>query len=66
MIKYSMIVSWSEADQAYIVAVPDLPGCMADGKTPSEAVENAEVIIKEWIECALEDGEPIPEPSLAS
>lgn len=64
MSKYSMIVSWSEEDQAYIVAVPELPGCMADGKTPVEAVENAEIIIQEWIECALEDGEPIPEPSL--
>jgi len=59
-----MIVSWSEEDQAYIVSVPELPGCMADGKTPTEAVENAEVIIKEWIECALEDGEEIPKPSL--
>lgn len=63
MSKYSMILSWSEEDQAYIVAVPELPGCMADGKTPTEAVKNAEVIIQEWIECALEDGDPIPEPS---
>lgn len=64
MPKYSMIISWSEEDQAYIVAVPELPGCMADGKTPTEAVENAEVIIQEWIECALEDGDTIPEPVL--
>lgn len=64
MSKYSMIISWSEEDQAYIVAVPELPGCMADGKTPIEAVENAEIIIREWIEAALEDGETIPEPSL--
>ena len=27
-----MIMSWSEEDQAYIVSVPELPGCMADGK----------------------------------
>lgn len=37
---------------------------MADGKTPAEAVENAQVIIQEWIETALEDGEAIPEPHL--
>ena len=37
---------------------------MADGKTPTEAVENAEIIIQEWIETALEDGEEIPEPHL--
>ena len=64
MYKYSMFMSWSEEDQAYIVSVPELPGCMADGETPEKAVENAQVIIAEWIETALEDGETIPEPNL--
>ncbi|MCD8020157.1 MAG: type II toxin-antitoxin system HicB family antitoxin [Clostridiales bacterium] len=62
MTKYSMIVSWSADDNCYIVAVPDLPGCMADGKTPQEAVENAQVIISEWIETAEELGREIPKP----
>lgn len=66
MTKYSMFMSWSEEDQAYIVSVPELPGCMADGKTPEEAVKNAEVIIQEWIECAMEEGQPVPEPHLFS
>lgn len=66
MSKYSMFMAWSEEDKAYIVSVPELPGCMADGKTPEEAVKNAEIIIQEWIETALEDGETIPEPSLYS
>lgn len=66
MSKYSMIMSWSEEDHAYIVSVPELPGCMADGKTPEEAVKNAQVIIQEWIETALEDGEEIPKPNLFS
>lgn len=60
--KYQMIITWSEMDGAYIVDVPELPGCMADGKTIAEAVENAKVIISEWIEYAKEDGIPIPEP----
>lgn len=60
------MVSWSEEDQAYIVSVPELPGCMTDGKTPTEAVENAEIVIQEWIETALEDGQEIPEPYLFS
>lgn len=64
MSKYSMILSWSEEDQAYIVAVPELPGCMADGKTPEEAVKNTEIIISEWIETAKMLGREIPEPSL--
>lgn len=63
MSKYSMVMSWSEEDQAYIVSVPELSGCMADGKTPEEAVK---IVIQEWIETALEDGEEIPEPHLFS
>lgn len=64
MSKYSMFMAWSEEDQAYIVSVPELPGCMADGKTPEEAVKEAQIVIDMWIESALEDGEEIPKPSL--
>ena len=64
MPKYSMLISWSEEDQAYIVSVPELPGCMADGKTPEEAVKEAQNVIELWIETALEDGETITEPAL--
>ena len=64
MSKYSMILSYSEEDHSYIVSVPELPGCMADGETPEQAVKNAEIIIHEWIECAIEDGEEIPKPQL--
>jgi predicted RNase H-like HicB family nuclease len=60
--KYEMIVYWSNEDQAYIVEVPELPGCMADGLTYQEAVSTAEVVIGEWIETAIELGKPIPEP----
>lgn len=59
-------MSWSDEDQAYIVSVPELPGCMADGKTPEEAVKQAQIVIDLWIESALEDGEEIPEPHLFS
>lgn len=61
-IRYEMIIYWSEEDQAFIVEVPELPGCMADGATYQEAVQNAEVIILEWIETAKELGRSIPEP----
>ncbi|MBQ9990269.1 MAG: type II toxin-antitoxin system HicB family antitoxin [Lachnospiraceae bacterium] len=64
MPKYSMVLTWSEEDQAYIVSVPELPGCMADGKTPELAVKEAETVIQMWIECAIADGDPIPEPRL--
>ena len=47
-IRYELIVYWSPEDQSYIVEVPELPGCMADGATYQEAVANAEVVIGEW------------------
>jgi predicted RNase H-like HicB family nuclease len=62
MTKYELIIYWSEEDQAFVVEVPELPGCMADGKTYREAVANVEIIIQEWIETARELGRPIPEP----
>jgi predicted RNase H-like HicB family nuclease len=61
-IRYELIVYWSAEDQFYIVEVPELPGCMADGATYQEAVANAEVVIGEWIQTARELGRPIPEP----
>jgi predicted RNase H-like HicB family nuclease len=62
MVKYEMIIYWSDADQAFIAEVPELPGCAADGATYQEALSNAEVIIQEWIETAKELGRPVPEP----
>lgn len=61
-IKYELIIYWSEADQSFIVEVPELPGCAADGETYQEAVQNAEIAIQEWIETAKELGRSIPEP----
>lgn len=61
-IKYEMIIYWSDDDNAFIVEVPELPGCMADGQTYQEAVTNAETIIQEWIETAKDLGRSIPEP----
>lgn len=62
MSKYEIIIFWSDEDQAYIAEVPELPGCMADGRTYQEAIANAEVVIREWIETATELGRPIPQP----
>ena len=60
--KYERIIFWSEQDQKFIVDVPELPGCMADGKTAAEALDNVERIIEEWVETAKEIGRNIPEP----
>lgn len=62
MSKYELIIYWSEVDNAYLVEVPELTGCMADGSTYQEAVKNAEIIIGEWLETAKDLGRVIPEP----
>jgi predicted RNase H-like HicB family nuclease len=62
LIKYEIIIYWSDDDRAFVAEVPELFGCMADGSTYQEALANAEVIIQEWIETAKELGRPIPEP----
>ena len=62
LIKYELIIYWSESDSAFIVEVPELPGCMADGQTYIEAVTNVEVIIQEWLETAQALGRDIPIP----
>lgn len=61
-IKYEMIIYWSKEDHAFVAEVPELPGCMADGKTYQEAVAAAEQAVEEWIETARELGRPIPQP----
>jgi len=60
--KYEMIIYWSDIDNSFIVDVPELSGCMADGSNYQEAVSNAEVIIQEWIDTAMSVGREIPEP----
>lgn len=61
-IKYEIIIYWSKEDDCFVIEVPELPGCMADGRTYQEAVSNAEVIIQEWIDTAKAIGRSIPEP----
>jgi predicted RNase H-like HicB family nuclease len=60
--KYELIVSWSHDDDAYVVEVPDLPGCMAHGSTPTEAVAQAQAAIDLWLDAARELGRVVPEP----
>ncbi len=62
MYRYELIIFWSEEDQRYLVEVPELPGCMADGVTYQEAIKNAEIVISEWIDTAQSAGREIPQP----
>jgi len=58
--KYELIVFWSSEDAAFVVDVPELPGCIAHGATPAEAVASAAAAIDLWIEAARELERPVP------
>ena len=60
--RYRIEVVWSEADQAFLAKIPELPGCMADGASYEEAIANAKVVIGLWIETARELGRAVPQP----
>jgi predicted RNase H-like HicB family nuclease len=62
MHKYEIIIYWSREDQAFVAEVPELPGCMAHGSTPQEALANVQDAIQLWIDTAQEFGDLVPEP----
>ncbi len=47
----------------FLATVPDLPGCMSDGASDVEALENAHDALQAWIDQATAMGRPIPTPS---
>lgn len=60
--KYELIIYWSAEDAIFVADVPELPGCMAHGATPAEAVSAAQDAIALWIDAAVEDDRTVPEP----
>lgn len=61
-LKYEVIIYWSKEDKAFIAEVPELPGCMSDGQTYQEALENVEQIAQEWLETAKQKKRAVPKP----
>lgn len=62
MHKYEVIIYWSAQDEAFVAEVPELPGCMAHGKSQDQALQNCQEAIDLWLETAKEFGRPIPDP----
>lgn len=55
-----------EEGGGYLIEFPDLPGCMSDGETIEEAIENGKDAVFCWIETAKEFGDEIPQPGSAN
>jgi len=67
-LKYPVLVSPLSEDDGggFLATVPDLPGCMSDGETPAEAIENVQDAIEEWLDLARKLGREVPTPSDAT
>lgn len=61
--KYPIAIETGNANTAWGVVVPDLPGCFSAGDTLDEAYDLAKEAIDLWINTALDDGKPVPMPS---
>lgn len=59
---YSYLVVIEETDTNFSAYVPDLPGCVATGKTREETEANIREALKYHIQGLMEDNLPIPEP----
>lgn len=60
-LKYRVLVE-PEEDGGFVAEVPSLPGCVSQGKTRAEAVENVKEAIAGYLESLEAHGEPIPPP----
>ena len=59
--KYRVLIEQDE-DGMYVAEVPSLPGCISQGQTREEAVENAREAIAAYLESLEAHGDPIPPP----
>ena len=59
-----MVIEWSDEDDAYIVTVPELPGCVTHGATYEQAVRQGQDAIDSWLDAQHTSGCPIPPPRI--
>jgi predicted RNase H-like HicB family nuclease len=59
--KYRVLIEQDE-DGVYVAEVPSLPGCISQGQTREEAVENIREAIAAYLESLEAHDDPIPPP----
>lgn len=59
--KYRVLIEQDE-DGMFIVEVPALPGCISQGKTREEALQNIQGAIAAYLESLKARNEPVPPP----
>ena len=55
------VVLFPGEDGYWVAECPSLPGCVSQGKTKAEALENIREAIQGWIETARENAVPVPD-----
>ena len=60
--RYSMVIQWSDEDEAYIVTLPEFGACKTHGSTYEEAARQGQDALESLIAAYTEDGRPLPEP----
>lgn len=63
-IKYEIRIYWSEQDNAYISEIPELDGCVADRKSPDEALKMLNEVYKTWLDSAKKFNVSVPKPKM--
>jgi len=58
--RYAIVIE--KADSKYSAYVPDLPGCIATGRTIEETEQQIQEAIEFHLEGLRDDGVPIPQP----
>jgi predicted RNase H-like HicB family nuclease len=55
---------WIEQDEdgVFVAEVPSLPGCISQGRTRREALDNVREAIELYVESLTEHGDPVPPP----
>lgn len=61
MATYTILLDPDPDDGGYTVTVPTLPGCVTEGETVAECVQNAEEAIRLYLDDLRDSGEPVPE-----
>jgi antitoxin HicB len=59
--KYRMSLAFDSESDAWVVRYPELPGCLAHGVSPREALAEGEEAKALWLASALENGIDIPD-----
>lgn len=60
--RYPVLLEYDTDYDGFVVEVPDLPGCVSQGKSEAEALSNIREAIELYIETLREDGDPVPPP----